>query len=37
MTLFLISLIPYEGCSHYAYLERIGQTINILKNFIGGE
>lgn len=31
------AVIPYEGCSHYAYLERIGQTINILKNFIGGE
>lgn len=29
-------LIPYEGCTHYAYLERLGQTINILKNFIGG-
>ena len=31
------AVIPYEGCSHYAYLERLGQTINILKNFIGGE
>ena len=31
------AVIPYEGCSHYAYLERINQTINILKNFIGGE
>lgn len=27
-------LIVYEGCSHYAYLERLGQTINILKEFI---
>lgn len=31
------AVIPYEGCSHYAYLERLGQTVNILKNFIGGE
>ena len=30
------AVIPYEGCSHYAYLERIGQTVNIIKNFIGG-
>ena len=27
-------LILYEGCTHYAYLERINQTINILNNFI---
>lgn len=30
------AVIPYEGCSHYAYLERSNQTINIIKNFIGG-
>lgn len=30
------AVIPYEGCSHYAYLERAGQTVNIIKNFIGG-
>lgn len=30
------AVIPYEGCSHYAYLERIDQTNNIIKNFIGG-
>ena len=30
------AVIPYEGCSHYAYLERKAQTINIIKNFIGG-
>ena len=30
------AVIPYEGCTHYAYLERIDQTINIIKNFIGG-
>jgi len=26
-------LVVYEGCTHYAYLERIGQTINVLKSF----
>lgn len=31
------AVIEYEGCSHYAYLERLGQTINILNNFIGGK
>lgn len=31
-----VGVIPYEGCTHYAYLERLGQTINILKSFIGG-
>ena len=31
------AVIPYEGCSHYAYIERLGQTVNIIKNFIGGE
>ncbi len=31
------AVIPYEGCSHYAYLERLGQTVNIIKNFIGSE
>ena len=30
-------VIPYEGCSHYAYLERINQTISVLKIFIEGE
>lgn len=30
------AVITYEGCSHYAYLERINQTINIIKNFIVG-
>lgn len=39
-TLLYESLIPncglilYEGCSHYAYLERINQTISIIDNFI---
>lgn len=27
-------LILYEGCTHYAYLERLGQTISIIENFI---
>lgn len=29
-------LVIYEGCSHYAYLERINQTISVLKSFLGG-
>ena len=29
-------LVEYEGCTHYAYLERLGQTINILNSFLGG-
>lgn len=28
------ALIVYEGCTHYAYLERINQTINILNSFL---
>ena len=31
------AVIEYEGCSHYAYLERLGQTVNILDSFIGGK
>ena len=30
-------LVTYEGCTHYAYLERTNQTISVLNNFIGGE
>lgn len=30
-------VVPFEGCTHYAYLERINQTIKIIKNFIGDE
>ncbi len=26
-------LVTYEGNTHYAYLERLGQTINVLKSF----
>ena len=27
-------LVTYEGCTHYAYLERLQQTNNVLKSFI---
>lgn len=27
-------LIVYDGCTHYAYLERLDQTISILNNFL---
>ena len=29
-------LVTYEGCTHYAYLERLNQTINVINSFIGG-
>ena len=28
------AVIEYEGCTHYAYLERLGQTISIIDSFI---
>lgn len=28
-------VVMYEGCTHYAYLERLGQTINVLYSFLG--
>lgn len=28
------AVIVYEGCTHYAYLERIGQTVSIINNFL---
>lgn len=28
-------VVIYENCTHYAYLERLGQTINVLKSFLG--
>lgn len=28
------AVISYEGCTHYAYLERINQTNSIIRNFI---
>ena len=29
-------LVIYEGCTHYAYLERINQAISVLKSFLEG-
>ena len=29
-------VVEYEGCTHYAYLERLEQTIKVIKSFIGG-
>ena len=29
------AVIEYDGCTHYAYLERLDQTINILNKFLG--
>lgn len=31
------AVIEYPGCTHYAYLENLNQTVNIIKNFIGDE
>lgn len=28
------AVITYDGCTHYAYLERVNQTNNIIRNFI---
>ena len=30
-------LVTYEGCTHYAYLERLDQTNNVLRSFIGSD
>ena len=30
-------LVTYEGCSHYAYLENLNQTINVINSFIGSD
>ena len=30
-------LVTYENCTHYAYLERLGQTVNVLNSFIGDD
>lgn len=27
-------LVVYQNCTHYAYLENLGQTINVLKSFL---
>ena len=29
------AVIKYDGCTHYAYIERLGQTISIIDSFIG--
>ena len=31
------AVIVYDGCTHYAYLERLGQTISIIESFIKGD
>ena len=28
------AVIAYENCTHYAYLENLGQTVNVLNSFI---
>lgn len=28
------AVVVYEGCTHYAYLERLGQTVRIINSFI---
>lgn len=28
------AVIVYDGCTHYAYLERLGQTISVIESFI---
>ncbi len=28
-------IVVYDGCTHYAYLERLGQTVNVLRSFLG--
>ena len=30
-------LVTYDGCSHYAYLERFGQTVSVLKSFLSND
>lgn len=30
-------VVVYEGCTHYAYLERLGQTISVLRSFLASE
>ena len=28
-------VVEYAGCTHYAYLENLNQTVRVLRNFIG--
>ncbi len=30
-------LVEYEGCTHYAYLERLGQTVRVIRSFLESE
>lgn len=30
-------VVEYEGCTHYAYLERLGQTVNVIRHFLREE
>lgn len=30
-------VVEYEGCTHYAYLENLNRTINVLTVFLGGK
>jgi len=30
-------VVVYEGCTHYAYLERLDQTIRVIRSFLGNE
>lgn len=30
-------VVKYEGCTHYAYLEKLDQTISVLNCFLGGK
>ena len=30
-------VVEYEGCTHYAYLERLQQTINVIRHFLREE
>lgn len=30
-------VVVYEGCTHYAYLERLGQTVSVLRSFLTSE
>ena len=30
-------LVVYDGCTHYAYIERLNQTIRVLDSFIGSD
>ena len=30
-------VVTYQGCTHYAYLERLNQTINVLFSFFSSK